>query len=185
MKLNMEHQKIIVSGYVNATERESGVMVNSQLNDGKPFKEIISSGAFGRALKEQTEDIIITLNHNRCIGSLNRGQIELYENSVGLRARAAITDEETIQKLDQGLIRGWSFAFKALSETWIKDGDGMDVRRVHRLRLYDVALCEGEPKYASNMYEYNWVSPPWRVELQRKERVVQAMKQKTNKKGVM
>lgn len=110
MKVTIRADSVEIDGYVNAVERVSNV-----LNDGAmpgPYLERVSKGAFKKALRKN-HDVKILLNHNkeRELGSTAKGNLELDEDSIGLHARAVITDKEVIEKARRNKLVGWSFGF--------------------------------------------------------------------------
>lgn len=140
MNIRVTNNKIEIDGYVNAVER-----LSKPLNDrlGK-FVERVKVGAFKRAL-ERAEDVRILLNHDwtRDLGGLKDGNLELYEDSIGLRARATITDEQTVKDAQSGKLKfkGWSFGFTD-REVELGEENGLTVRNVKDLDLYEVSLID-------------------------------------------
>lgn len=140
MNIRVTNNKIEIDGYVNAVER-----LSKPLNDrlGK-FVERVKVGAFKRAL-ERAEDVRILLNHDwtRDLGGLKDGNLELYEDSIGLRARATITDEQTVKDAQSGKLKfkGWSFGFTD-RDVELGEENGLTVRNVKDLDLYEVSLID-------------------------------------------
>jgi len=98
---------VIISGYVNAVERDSRLLHDAKHGD---FYERVAEGAFGAALRRAENEIELKLNHGRVIGK--RGEnLMLDEDSIGLRASAAVTDPETVEAARAGRLTGWSFRF--------------------------------------------------------------------------
>lgn len=140
MNIRVTNNKIEIDGYVNAVER-----LSKPLNDrlGK-FVERVKVGAFKRAL-ERAEDVRILLNHDwtRDLGGIKDGNLELYEDSIGLRARATITDEQTVKDAQSGKLKfkGWSFGFTD-RDVELGEENGLTVRNVKDLDLYEVSLID-------------------------------------------
>ena len=88
-------------GYVNAAERDSEVLTSPR---GK-FVERVAAGTFARAL-ERAQDVELTFNHGKSLGSRNSGAVELNEDAIGLRARAVVNDEEVAQRAEAGELQG-------------------------------------------------------------------------------
>ena len=109
MKINIRADSVVIEGYVNAVERASKPLL-SRFGE---FIEKICAGAFGRAL-ERNKDVRIFLNHNpsRDLGGTGSGELELYEDNIGLHARATITDPKVIEDARRGNLVGWSFGFE-------------------------------------------------------------------------
>lgn len=138
MKINIREDSVEIDGYVNAVERLSKPL-NSRI--GK-FRERIKAGAFKRAI-ERNDDIHVLLNHNpdRDLGSTKRGNLELREDNIGLRAKATITDADVIEKAKHGDLVGWSFGFSD-RDVDTRDEDGMMTRDVKDLNLYEVSILD-------------------------------------------
>lgn len=138
MKINVREDHVEIEGYVNAIERNSKPL-SSRLGH---FVERICKGAFKRALKRNS-DVHILLNHdwNRDLGSTKKGNLELEEDNIGLKARATITDPEVVQKARNGDLVGWSFGFQDRDvENTIERG--MPYRAVKDLDLYEVSILD-------------------------------------------
>ena len=138
MKINIRNDSVEIDGYVNSIERLSKPL-NSRI--GK-FRERIKSGAFKRAI-ERNDDIHVLLNHdtNRDLGSTKRGNLELYEDNIGLRAKATITDADVVEKAKRGDLVGWSFGFTD-RDVDTHDENGMMTRDVKDLDLYEVSILD-------------------------------------------
>ena len=95
MNIRVNKDSVEIDGYVNAVER-----LSKPLSDrlGK-FVERIKCGAFKRAL-ERADDVRILLNHDwtKDLGGTKDGNLELYEDAIGLHARATITDKDVVEQ---------------------------------------------------------------------------------------
>ena len=136
MNIRVKGDSVEIDGYVNAVERLSKPL-KDRLGD---FVERIKAGAFRRAL-ERAEDVRILLNHDysRDLGGIKDGNLELYEDAIGLHARATITDKEVVKQARNGELVGWSFGF---TDRDVDKGEenGITVRNVKDLNLYEVSL---------------------------------------------
>lgn len=136
MNIRVTKDSVEIDGYVNAVER-----LSKPLSDrlGK-FVERIKCGAFKKAL-ERAKDVRILLNHDytRDLGGISDGNLELYEDAIGLHARATITDKEVVEQARRGDLVGWSFGF---IDRDVEQGEenGLTVRNVKDLDLYEVSL---------------------------------------------
>ena len=138
MKVNIRADSVEIEGYVNAIERYSKPLM-SRVGQ---FIERICKGAFKKALK-RNDDVHILLNHdwNRDLGSTKKGNLELEEDNIGLRARAIITDPDVIEKARNGDLVGWSFGFTDREvENTIERG--MPTRAVKDLNLEEVSILD-------------------------------------------
>lgn len=136
MNIRVKGDTVEIEGYVNSVERLSKPL-KDRLGE---FVERIKTGAFKRALA-RAEDVRILLNHdwNRDLGGIKDGNLELYEDPIGLHAKATIKDPEVVRQAKNGELRGWSFGF---SDRDVDNGEenGMVVRNVKDLDLYEVSL---------------------------------------------
>ena len=138
MKVNIREDSVEIEGYVNAIERNSKPLM-SRVGQ---FIERICKGAFKRALT-RNDDVHILLNHdwNRDLGSTKKGNLELEEDNIGLKARAIISDPEVIEKARNGDLVGWSFGFTDRDvENTIERG--MPTRAVKDLNLEEVSILD-------------------------------------------
>lgn len=139
MEIRIRNDSVEIDGYVNSVERKSRPL-HSRM--GK-FVERIRKGAFKRSL-ERDDDVRLLLNHdpNKDLGGIKDGNLELTEDSIGLRARATITDPDVIQKARNGELRGWSFGFMDRDVEHKRDEDGYPLRDVRDLDLKEVSLLD-------------------------------------------
>lgn len=152
MKIEIRSDSTIVDGYVNAVERESRLIMDVQGN----FREKIKAGTFEKALK-RAENVRMLLNHdkNRVLANTKDGTLELYEDSIGLRARATITDSEVMEKAKKGELRGWSFGFIAHADEWEKRDNAPSIRTLTDIELTEVSLIDNTrlPAYIGTSVE--------------------------------
>lgn len=142
MNIILRDDKVIIDGYVNAIERNSKPLM-SRLGR---FFERICKGAFTKAL-DRAEDVRILLDHNpdRDLGGIKDGNLQLTEDTIGLRAHAEITDAEVIKTAREGNLVGWSFGFYDTEDgvELSMDADtGLPVRKVTDLILEEVSLLD-------------------------------------------
>lgn len=148
MKINIRADSVTIEGYVNAVERPSKPLI-SRFGE---FIEKIVAGAFGRAL-ERNNDVRILLNHDsaRDLGGTATGELELVEDSIGLHARAVITDKEVIEDARRGDLVGWSFGFQDRAVDILQDSEtGLPLRKVKDLDLFEVSILNREKTPAYN-----------------------------------
>jgi phage prohead protease, HK97 family len=152
MRIEVRNDSVVLDGYVNAVDRESKPIptVNGR------FIEKIKPGAFQRSLNSR-ENIDLLLNHdkNRKLGSTKEGNLELFEDNIGLRAICTITDSEVIEKAKNKQLRGWSFGFYTKKDRWEKFKDGYDKRTVEELDLFEVTIVDNtrNPAYMATSIE--------------------------------
>ena len=139
MKISIRADSVVIEGYVNAVERKSKLLW-SRIGQ---FVERICKGAFKRAL-ERNDNVRILLNHNpeRDLGGTLEGNLELYEDNIGLHARATITDADVVQKAKTNKLVGWSFGFYDREVEQKMDEEGYPLRDVIDLDLVEVSLLD-------------------------------------------
>ena len=135
--------KLEISGYVNAIDRYSKELYGSK---GK-FIEKVAPTVFQRAL-EKARNVDMLLNHDvrRKLASMEDGTLELKEDNIGLHAKAVISDTEVIEEARCGNLKGWSFGFRALNDSWQEDGS-VAKRTLEEIDLMEVSLLTIEPAY--------------------------------------
>lgn len=137
MQITIRADSVELEGYVNSIERKSKPLW-SRIGQ---FVERICKGAFKRAL-ERNDNVRIMLNHTKDIGGQKDGNLELYEDAIGLHARATITDPEVIDKAKEGRLVGWSFGFYDREVEQKRDEDGYPLRDVIDLDLEEVSILD-------------------------------------------
>ena len=150
MKIEIRDNSIRIEGYVNAICRDSRVLPSPR---GR-FVEQIKEKVWERAL-EKAEDVKLLFNHkeNRQLGSLVQGNLELFEDAIGLRAICIIDDEEVIQKAKDGKLTGWSFGFIAQKDTWEDFKEVIQRRFIEELDLIEVSILDKTPAYIGTSIE--------------------------------
>lgn len=136
MKVNIRADSVEISGYVNAVARESRVLRDK---DGY-FTETIKPGAFARALMRGKRTMLLNHDKERVIGEEGKN-LELKEDSIGLYARATVTDPEVIEKARKRELRGWSFGFRPLRQSKTDSG-GMEHRSIDDMELTEVSIID-------------------------------------------
>ena len=137
--------KAVISGYVNAVERESRVLHRV---GGMPFREIVRQGTFAKAL-QNGNTVNLMLNHERTICDTNSG-LELREDNIGLFAKAVISDKEVISAAKNGKLTGWSFGFKCKKDSWNDTGE---IRTLEDIELDEVSILTKTPAYTATSIE--------------------------------
>ncbi len=143
MKVTLRNDSVEISGYVNATDRES-----KPLRDAEGyFVERIEPGAFARSLARK--DPVMLLNHDpdRVLSTV-AGGLTVREDAVGLYAQAVVTDAAVVEKARAGKLSGWSFGFLPGDQA-VDQSNGMRRKTVRSLDLFEVSLLDDtrEPAY--------------------------------------
>lgn len=152
MRIEIREQSVTIDGYVNAVARDSRPIRD---RSGEQFIEQIVPGAFERAIS-RADEIKILLNHDysRELGS-TKTNLQLFEDNIGLRAIAEITDAEVIEKAKKGELRGWSFGFIERAAKEEDTDSGLKRRFVEDMDLKEVSIIDNRkiPCYASTSIE--------------------------------
>ncbi len=140
MEIRIRDDCVEIEGYVNSCERNSKPLWSRM----GQFIERICKGAFKRAL-DRADDVRILLNHDceRDLGGIKDGNLELYEDAIGLHARATIRDAQVIEDARNNDLVGWSFGFTDTDngvERSIDQDSGLPLRKVRDLNLHEVSL---------------------------------------------
>lgn len=139
MKIELRNGCVHISGYVNAVERESRVLHDSS----GEFVEVMKEGVFRKAL-ERNSDVGLMFNHTR---SLEPQNMELIEDSIGLKIDVDVTDAEVIQNAHDGKLTGFSFGFRCLQADF-EERDGLPkLRNVTDIDLIEVSILNCTPAY--------------------------------------
>lgn len=149
MKIEIRGNKITLDGYVNAVARDSRELSSVR---GK-FVEQIEPKVFERALmKADNVDLLFNHDRNRKLGSVVDGNLELFEDAIGLRAICTVEDEEVIRKAQNNELRGWSFGFICNEDSW-EEREGINRRYVKDLSLLEVSILDKTPAYIATSIE--------------------------------
>lgn len=153
MRVEIRSDSVLIEGYVNAVARDSRPMVDK--TTGRRFVEQIVPGAFARALQSGPVPMLLNHDKNRVLADGTAGTLELQEDSIGLRARAEVTDAEVIEKARAHKLRGWSFGFYELDAREEDTMSGMMRRYINDLQLEEVSLIDDTmtPCYAGTSVE--------------------------------
>lgn len=143
----------VISGYVNAVERDSKVLPKTMSPHAKTkFVEKIKAKTFERALSK-AENVELRFNHKEVIGSTKDGNLTLYEDNIGLYAEAKITDSKVIEKAKKNELRGWSFGFVANHDEWEDLQEDMQRRNLDDIELREVSILTITPAYIGTSIE--------------------------------
>jgi HK97 family phage prohead protease len=139
MRIEIRSDSVLLDGYVNAVGRDSKPIITPR---GKVVEQI-EPRAFQRAL-DRAENVDMLLNHdkNRNLGSTKAGNLELFEDNIGLRAIATVTDPETIQKAKDKKLKGWSFGMFAKKDRLEERADGIPRRHIEDLDIFEVSIID-------------------------------------------
>ena len=139
----------VIEGYVNAVGRDSRIM---RRKDGKRFVEVVEPRTFEKALGKGG-NIEVRLNHGAVLGSTESGSLKLYEDNIGLYAKATITDADTIEKARRKELRGWSFGFVKIVDRWENTDEEVQRRYLEDIELREVSILDKTPAYIATSIE--------------------------------
>ncbi|MBS5604578.1 MAG: HK97 family phage prohead protease [Enterocloster asparagiformis] len=139
MRIEIRADSVLIEGYVNAVARDSRPMRDRKT--GKRFVEQIVPGVFERALRHNEVQLYLNHDRSRVLGSTSTN-LELHEDSIGLHARAEVTDPEVIDKARKKKLRGWSFGFRERDASTEAITDAMERRYVEDMELIEVSIVD-------------------------------------------
>lgn len=139
MRIEIRNGYVVLDGYVNAVGRDSRELSSPQ---GK-FVEQIKPGAFTKAIT-RAQNIDLLLNHNKeaKLGSTKEGNLELFEDNIGLRAICKVTDAKVIEKAKKKQLRGWSFGMYVEKSELEERANSVPRRNVEELELEEVSIID-------------------------------------------
>lgn len=139
MRIEIRSDSVLLDGYVNAVDRYSRPIRSA---DGS-FVEKILPKVFQRALdRADNVDLLLDHNKNRKLGSTKDGNLQLFEDNIGLRAICKVTDAEVIKKAKNKELRGWSFGFYSNKDTWHEPEGEIKKRAVEDLDITEVSIID-------------------------------------------
>lgn len=104
------------------------------------FREKIAPGAFAGSLGD---DVRALWNHETGIvlGRTKSGTLRLAEDEVGLAIEIdpPASAANYVETIERGDVDQMSFAFRALEQTWDEDDEGVLVRTLLKVKLYEVS----------------------------------------------
>lgn len=152
MKIEIRNDRVTIEGYVNAIERDSKVLSKEMTRNAKSnFIERVRSKTFQKAL-ENNDNVEVRFNHIRILGS-TKENLKLYEDNIGLYAKAVITDPEVIEKARNNELRGWSFGFSVNKDTWEEVDENLQRRTLEDINLSEVSILTKSPAYIATSIE--------------------------------
>lgn len=135
----------VIEGYVNAVERMSRILHDY---DGKQFREVVKTGTFAKSIAANPH-VKLYFNHERAIGGMDDGTLELQEDNIGLYARALVNDPDIVREGRAGNLSGWSFGFwiNPNGEEWRDDEQNGRIRELTDISLDEVSILDVTPAY--------------------------------------
>ena len=152
MRIEIRNNSVLIDGYVNAVARDSKPIPS---REGRFIEQVVPK-TFQRALdKAKNVDLLLNHNENRKLGSTTDGNLELFEDNIGLRAICTVTDSEVIKKAKNNELRGWSFGFYVDKDRWEESSDGIKRRYLEEIELTEVSIIDNtkSPAYIATSIE--------------------------------
>lgn len=127
----------------------------------KQWQEIIEPGVFGEALERAFDigrNIEFLENHDplKILSSTKNGSLTLEENEEGLYFEARIVKtswgKDLYLLVKERIIEGLSFGMTVLEEEWFQDENGMAIRLIKKIDLYEVSALK-TPAYPMTFLE--------------------------------
>lgn len=144
--------EVVISGYVNAVERDSRIMPKGKgATAVRSFVERVKAGVFRNAIASAKKPIELRMNHSKVLCDTSSG-LTLYEDNIGLHASAVVHDPEVVEKARRKELRGWSFGFVSEGESWDKSGE-IDRRTLEKIDLKEVTITDRTPAYVGTSIE--------------------------------
>lgn len=104
------------------------------------FRERIAPGAFANSLED---DVRALWNHDTAIvlGRTKAQTLSLAEDNTGLKIeiRPPASAASYVESIQRGDVDQMSFAFRILEETWDEDAEGVLIRTLLKVKLYEVS----------------------------------------------
>lgn len=150
MKVEIRNNSVHLDGYVNVHTRDSRELPSPR----GFFVEQIMPKAFDQSLRKNgAVDLLFNHKQDRKLGSTTQGNLQLYEDSIGLRATCTVDDAEVVSKAKAGELRGWSFGFYVTEQRWEEGNNGVQRRYVDGLDLIEVSILDCTPAYYATTIE--------------------------------
>jgi len=149
VKAEIRADGLYIAGYVNVPGRESRPVITPR---GKVI-EVIEQRAFKRAL-QKVDNIDLLVDHERKIASTKEGNLKVWEDEIGLRAEAIITDKEVIEGARKGKLKGWSFNMMKVVDELEERAGKLPLRRVKDFVMTEITLALRKlPVYSATSIE--------------------------------
>lgn len=152
-----ESKEMKLQGYV-ATDASSHILGKE---GKKKWREVIAPGTFRNAIakaKRLKESIDLLADHDtkKILASTANGSLKLEEDEVGLYFEATVSPTSYGRDLyvlvKDGIIKGLSFGMKVLNEDWSLAADGMPLRTISEIELFEVSALK-TPAYPTTLLE--------------------------------
>ncbi|MGB6690863.1 MAG: HK97 family phage prohead protease [Terracidiphilus sp.] len=146
---------------------------------------IYAAALHSRNLRMGNPDVLCYYNHDTgsILGRVSSGTLEVAEDDKGLRFSVKLPDtsyaNDLVSLMERGDLRGCSFGFATLDDTWEQVGDDQVIRTLNEVRLFEGSIV-GEPAYLNGPIA-NLRSAPAEVRAKLKAKAVRTSASKTKK----
>jgi uncharacterized protein len=167
-----------ISGYAAVFNKPSKPMAFRSINGGRPFREVISYGAFADSLASP-DDLKLLINHDPTLvlASRNAGTLKAWEDAYGLAYEASLDDQQTyandlLISIARGDITGMSFKLNIPKggDRWSTD-NGMAIRTLTLVGVDEITVT-GFPAYPATTVDVG----AWRGDMNWDKGILPAMK---------
>ena len=137
VEIRTANGKTVVEGYAAVFDAPTDI--------GGVFMEVIARGAFASALTRK-DDVEFLINHGGLpLARSTAGNLTMQEDDHGLLIRAELDPadpdvQRILPKMRGKMLDQMSFAFQATGQHWDSTADGMDIRTVTDVKLFDVSI---------------------------------------------
>lgn len=152
-------------GYAARYGTESEPLVDPDVNEGKPFVEILARGCFDRTLVERP-DVRALFNHDtsHVLARTKNGTLKLKADAVGLAFDMSLPDtgagRDVRALVGGGYIDGCSFGFLPVRAELRRRPGALAVRTVFDLDLYEISPAVAFPAYQETDVELRKLGRP-------------------------
>lgn len=176
MIMEIRSDGLYISGYVNIPGRESRPLITRH---GK-VNEVIEQRAFQRAI-ERAKKIDLLLDHETKLAGTEERTLQVYEDEVGLRAEATITDQTVIEAAKKKQLKGWSFNMFGVKDEVEQRADKLPLRKVKEFDMSEITLVmRKNPAYSSTSIEIR-AGEEMEIEYRAEEKEIELIEQKEDK----
>lgn len=136
-----EDGAIPIEGYAAVFNSRSHVLYDWWTGS---FVEEIEPGAFAKTIADGDVRLLINHDPNLILARTRSDTLQLEEDSVGLRVNADMGATSYAQDLAISMRRGdisqMSFAFRVIKDEWAETEEGLPLRRLLELHLFDASV---------------------------------------------
>lgn len=148
--LTSQDEGLVVEGIVN----KPGEMSEVLFSRGKRFREVIAKGAFQKAIDNASNiDYLAEHDTKRILASTSNNSLTIEETDEGVKMTAHIVEtsygKDAYALIKSGIIGHMSFGFRALKSSWSSCDDGIPLRTVEELEIFEVSSLRN-PAYVDS-----------------------------------